>query len=1145
MCQRTAWESLRQPVMAEDVLKDFVLDGKKRIPWEEDCYIDLQSESCSPRTKMKMEELWIHKHRKQLLHSVSGPLLDSFVGHMHKVALLTQGEASQLQSGGQLQEKLCAVIDILASKGPQGSDMLQEFIENTDTQLYGLITLQEPIMQKHGEALQSCCSGWSTGLLSGSWAADRFSTLLLVEGLTDLQQKEHDVLQTEATKGSWRHNARQLSLDKLLNPLTRVSMPPRILLTVGVAGIGKTTLVRQFLQLWNSGKIYQDVSFVFLFSFWELNTYEKLSAERLVRLFYPHVTDMSYVFNDTTRVLIIFDGLDEFKCSLDFSDALSCMDPKKDVPVDNLITNIIRGNIFPEASIWLTSRPNVAAQIPGGLVDRMTEIPGLKHEDIQKFLFHMFQDRSLADQIWCHIKAYKIFLVMCYVPCVCWIVGSTLGFLIKGEMQDCLPRTWTELYSYFLKMIVEGESKDREPLKIEQSYGSSRRLIGSLGKLAFYGLIKRKYTFYEQDMKAYGIDLPSLQSHPCSRLLIKEESVTCTAYNFTHLTVQEFLSATFYYTASKRAIFDLFTESGMSWPKIGFNNHFKSALQRSQQSECGQLDMFVRFLSGMLSPLVAKPLSGLQLLAKEENSAYRAPAITFLQSLLSGGSTVSLWAVNVVHCLQELQHTELTRNVEEGLRTGSLAGKLSASTCSILAYLLQMSEECAEETNLSGCLTYSVVKSLLPQLLFCSNLRLENNHFKDDVMELLGSLLSAKDCHLQRISLAENAVSNKGTKAISRSLLVNRSLTSLDLRSNNIGPKGAKSLAEALKNNQVLVSISLQNNVIEDEGTKALAEVLLCNRKLTTLHLQKNSIGSEGARSLAGALQKNQVLRELSLSSNQLGDKGSEALAQALMVNHSLITLHLQSNSISNKGVTALTKALKINRGLADLNLRENSIGVEGAKEIAKALQTNGTLKNLDLTANLLHDEGAKAIAKAVQFNCALTSLHLQWNFIRSTAAQALAAALTTNTALQLLDLQENAIGDEGMIALAEALQANTALGTLFLQGVSVGRRGAVALAEALCSNRSLHTLDLRGNSIGMEGAKALANALKANSSLRVLNLQENALGMDGAIFIATALNRSHQLTYINLQGNRIGDSGAKVISDTIKTRSPECVVKI
>lgn len=29
--------------------------------------------------------------------------------------------------------------------------------------------------------------------------------------------------------------------------------------------------------------------------------------------------------------------------------------------------------------------------------------------------------------------------------------------------------------------------------------------------------------------------------------------------------------------------------------------------------------------------------------------------------------------------------------------------------------------------------------------------RLENNHFKDNVMELLGSLLSAKDCQVQKI----------------------------------------------------------------------------------------------------------------------------------------------------------------------------------------------------------------------------------------------------------------------------------------------------------------------------------------------------------------------------------------------------------
>ncbi|NXP41438.1 NLRC3 protein, partial [Leiothrix lutea] len=56
-------------------------------------------------------------------------------------------------------------------------------------------------------------------------------------------------------------------------------------------------------------------------------------------------------------------------------------------------------------------------------------------------------------------------------------------------------------------------------------------------------------------------------------------------------------------------------------------------------------------------------------------------------------------------------------------------------------------------------------------------------------------------------SLAENRISNKGAKALARSLLVNRSLMVLDLRSNSIGPTGAKALGEALKNNQILLSL--------------------------------------------------------------------------------------------------------------------------------------------------------------------------------------------------------------------------------------------------------------------------------------------------------------------------------------------------
>ncbi|NWU27105.1 NLRC3 protein, partial [Dyaphorophyia castanea] len=1065
---------------------------------------------------------------------------------LRRLELLTAEEAAQVQAASPLPEQVRAVVDVLAGKGSHASQSLQSFIEASNSQLYLHIAVYEPMVQKHLESLQS---SYGNGLEPG--ALQRLTSLLLVEGLTDIQQKEHDVLQVETTKGL-PNTSKSIPLEKLFLPLSKVSIPPRISVTVGVAGIGKSTLVKLFVCTWAKGDINRDIMFVLPLTFRELNTYEKLSAERLICLAFPHITEPGCILAGAARTLLILDGLDEFKTPLDFSNAVVCTDPKKEIQVDNLITNIIRGNLLQEASVWVTSRPAAARQIPGGLVDRMTEIRGFGAAEMKDFLDQMFLDnRDLTSQVLKHIRANRSLHVLCTIPGFCWISGSSIAYFLKhcrDQSQEAavVPRTLSEIYSYYFKMALSGDwlQKPRETLRIEQAVNTSKKLVGSLGRLAFYGLLRKKHVFYEQDMKAYGIDLSLLHSSLSTRLLLKEDMQTSTAYYFPHLTIQEFLAALYYYTAAKRAIFDLFTESGMSWPKLGFLTHFRSAVQRALQAEDRQLDVFVRFLSGLLSPQVNKLLSG-WLLVQDEHSGFRSQAISVLQGYLNTDHAISSRAVNTMHCLQEIQHTDIAKAVEEAMRSESLAGMLTPMNCSALAYLLQVSDVCLEETNLSNCLTYSVCKSLLSQLLFCRSLRLDSNQFKDDVMELLGSVLSVKDCQIQRLSLAENQISNKGAKALARSLLVNRSLTVLDLRSNSIGATGAKALADALKKNQILLSLNLQHNSIREDGAAFLAEALLTNHRLVTLHLQKNAIGAQGAWKIAEALKQNRSLRELILSSNSVGDNGSIALAEALRVNHSLQSLDLQSNSISSAGVTALTAALCSNKGLLSLNLRENSISKEGGPAIARALRSNSTLRKLDLAANLLHDDGGKAIAVAIKENRALTSLHLQWNFIQAKAATALAQALQSNSSLASLDLQENAIGDEGVAALSAALKVNTTLADLHLQVASVGAAGAQALAEALMVNKSLQILDLRGNSIGVAGAQAMANALRVNRSLRRLNLQENALGMDGAICIATALKGNHGLTYVNLQGNCIGQSGAKMISDAIRTNSPDCVVDV
>uniref|UniRef100_A0A674NTL6 NLR family CARD domain containing 3 n=1 Tax=Takifugu rubripes TaxID=31033 RepID=A0A674NTL6_TAKRU len=966
--------------------------------------------------------------------------------HLIKVDVLSLAEKIKIKEASALSDQVSALIGA-ASVKEKGSAVLLSFIKASDSQAAQLILHHGKMSVLPSRVYVGEITFELQYLFLSFVLIDRdfvscpklnisSRTLLLVDGLSDLQQKEHDLMQVGVIQGRKPNHLRQLVLDKLLEPLTRVSLPPRVSLTVGVAGIGKTTWVRHFVRQWSQGAICPDISFVLPFTFCELNLLDKMSAERLVKIAFPHMVDASLFLNSSCRTLLIFDGLDEFNGTLNFSDVAPCSDPKKEVPIDELITNIIRGNLLPDVAVWVTSRPGVASLIPGGLVDRVTEIPGLSSTDIQLFLKHHFSEREVDKKIWAHLESHKMLMVMCSIPCICWILAETLTYIIQSETHESLPKTCTELYAQFCSMKAEiGEPRGREPPKME--HGSNRKLLGNLGRLAFYGLLKRKYTFSEQDLKAYGIDSLLTQCSLGAGVVVREESFIHTTYRFTHLTIQEFLAATFYHASSKRAIFDLFSENTMSWPKIGFQNHFKCAFQHSQQAEDGHLDVFVRFLAGLLSPVTLKTLAGLLAVGKDDGN-HKTWASGFLQGILgSGGAVVSLRTVNLAYCLQELQHSELLRSVEEDLRLGSLTGKLTRAHCVVLGYLLHVSAECSKETNLPGCLNYSTVKCLLPQLLYCSHLRLESNNFKDDVMELLGSLLSAKDCQIQKMSLAENAISNKGAKALSRALLVNRTLTSLNLRNNNIGSKGARFLAEALKMNQALVSLNLQSNGIDEAGAEALAEVLQCNRKLasseetqwskimfffnlTTLCWKEGDFITDKMSVISDASLFN------SLQWNFIKSSATKALAHSLHFNTTMELLDLQENAVGNEGVTFLADALKANTSLRTLCLQGVSVGTGGAIALAEALMSNQTLQTLDLRGNSVGMEGAKALANALKTNRSLKSLNLQENSLGMDGAIFIATAFKENHQLTYINLQGNGIGESGAKVISDTIRGNT-----------------------------------------------------------------------------------------------------------------------
>ncbi|KAK3275075.1 hypothetical protein CYMTET_16777 [Cymbomonas tetramitiformis] len=433
-------------------------------------------------------------------------------------------------------------------------------------------------------------------------------------------------------------------------------------------------------------------------------------------------------------------------------------------------------------------------------------------------------------------------------------------------------------------------------------------------------------------------------------------------------------------------------------------------------------------------------------------------------------------------------------------------------------------------------------------------------------------------------------------------------VTELDLSGKGIGVPGARVLSKLLVFNTSLSTLDLGSNNLcgldeDGEGTydasgiKALAEALVFNGSLNTLTI------TDGVELPIGALRKNEIT-ELDLSDKELRPEDAIILGAVLVSNKSLNTLDLSYNRLCGvdrfgdgtydaSGIKALADALAFNTSLNTLDLRRNNIGPEGAKALAVALTLNvegvfntslnsititdgvelpiGALRRneiteLDLSDKLLGPENAIILGAVLVFNGSLNTLVLRNNDIGPEGAKALAVALTPNaegvfnTSLNTLNLRWNYIGDEGAKALAVALTPNaegvfnTSLNTLDLRVNKIGPEGAKALAAALTPNEqgvfntSLNTLELADNQLcGLDwlrrgtydasGIKALADALVFNTSLNTLNLTSNAIRAEGAKALAVALTPNAEgvfntsLNTLNLEHNDIGLEGAKALA--------------
>ncbi|XP_071388853.1 NACHT, LRR and PYD domains-containing protein 3-like [Centroberyx affinis] len=660
------------------------------------------------------------------------------------------------------------------------------------------------------------------------------------------------------------------------------------IMTKGIAGIGKTVAVQNFTLHWGEGRYNQHIDFIFVLPFRELNMLKEgeYSLIQLLLHFYPElkqIQDTQKLVNK--QVLFIFDGLDESRFPLDFDDSKRVSDIDQTSTVDVLLTNLIKGNLLPNALLWITSRPAAANQIPPEYIDQMTEVQGFTNQQKEEFFRKRFSDANQAKEVISCLKGMISLYFMSHIPIFCWITAEVFK---KGwsDQKSRMITTVTELYIHYLLIQTQQTAKkyDNRPGDMTQKEvleSSNYVMLLKLSKLAFEQLEKGNILFYEEDLRQCGIDVDK-DSVFCSEILKQEYGLyQKMMFSFVHLSFQEFLAAVYvFHCCVTKNISALKSFLEVDLTDLALHDLLKRVVDKALQSVNSHLDLFLCFFLGITLESNQAMLQGL--LPQTENSSETVEEMKRYLRNLNAGNILPERCINLFLCKYELKEQGVQNEIKMFLQSGV---RLSLTDCSVLSTMLLMSEEVIDELDLTKCRTPFVgTEKLLLSIKNCKRAVLRSPIGAQ--YEILVSILKSTDSSLRELCLLcfsnyniplprclTDALESPGCK-----------LETLRMTACLLNSKCCQVFASVLSSNSHLRELDLSHNNLQDLGVKLLSVGLGSPKcRLEILRLSGCGITEEGCASLASALSSNPShLRELDLSYNHPGESGVKLLFERL-----------------------------------------------------------------------------------------------------------------------------------------------------------------------------------------------------------------------------------------------------------------------
>lgn len=851
-----------------------------------------------------------------------------------------------------------------------------------------------------------------------------------------------------------------MSVQDLFN--TRADKGPRVMVLLGKAGMGKTTLAHRLRQKWADGQLDRFQA-LFLFEFRHLNLITGLlTLPQLLFDVYlspeagPEAV-FQYLEENANGVLLIFDGLEE---ALHPCSSKETVGPEAPGPALTLFSGLCHGTLLPGCWVMVTSRPG---KLPACLPTEAATVHmwGFDGPRVEKYMGCFFRDRPSQEAALAELRANRHLRSMCAVPALCRVACLCLHHLLPGSspgQSSALLLTVTQNYVQMVLALSPSGHLDAESL------------LG-LGEMALRGLETGKVIFSTEDIAssimAFGTSLGLLNSFcVCTGPGHQEEG-----FAFTHLSLQEFFAA-LHLMASLKVDKDTLTRY------VTLNSRW---LLRTK-ARLRLLDHLSTFLAGLASRACHPFLSQLTQQDQVWVGTKQAAVIQALRKLATRRHTGPK-VVELCHCVGETQEPELA-----GLMAQSLPYQLPFHnfplTYADLAALTNIlgHRDAPIHLDFEGC----PLESRCPEALAGCG-QVENLSFK------------SRKC------------GDAFAEALSRSLPTMGSLKKLGLTGSKITARGINHLVQALPLCPHLEEVSFQDNQLKDQEVLDIVDVLPRLPRLRKLDLSRNNVSMSTLLCLTKVAVACPTIRMLQVRNADLifllsppvetaaeirgAPDLQENASQREEVQSRSLALRLQKCQLTVSDVEMLIAQLREGPHLDEVDLSGNQLEDEGCRLMAEAVPQLHIARKLDLSDNGLSVAGMYSVLSAVSTSRTLADLHISLKY--------------KTVVLMFAPKMEEQEGNQERVLFHDSLMPQVpSMLSLSFPNIRLTHCGLRAEhLEQLCtalggSCRPSH-LDLSGNALGDEGAAQLAQRLPGLGALQSLNLSENGLSLDSVISLA------------------------------------------